>query len=60
MNFLIRCYHRIMLTYCAWQIRRTIRKMRADGKRLGLPSLDAYSNEAIIEGFRRLKKNKDD
>lgn len=51
-------YHLGMATYHGWCLRREIRRLRRMGKIYNLPSLDAYSDEAIIQGFINLQKEK--
>lgn len=41
-------YNKLRLKYNIWLLKRL-------GKKYGLPSLEGYSDEAIAEGFRRLK-----
>jgi len=46
-------YHWLMANYYGWRLHRIITKMKKMGKKHGLPSLDAYTDEQIVEGFRR-------
>lgn len=60
MSTIVRCYHWLMFHYYKWQMKREIIKMKQIGRENGLPSLDEYSDEAIVEGFRRLKQKCDE
>jgi hypothetical protein len=46
--FVLWPYSKIMLKYSIWSLKRY-------GRKVGLPSLDGYTDEEIVEGFRRLK-----
>lgn len=46
-------YHRIMAVYCGWRLRSEIRKFREAGRKAGLPLLDAYSDQQLVEGLRQ-------
>jgi hypothetical protein len=58
MRLLRRLYNWTMFRWHGWLLHRHVSKMRRAGKKHGLPSLDAYSDEGIVEGFRRLKSEK--
>lgn len=52
-------YHWFMANYWRLRLKFYIWKLKRKGKKHGLPSLDGYSDEAIVEGFRRLYESKD-
>jgi hypothetical protein len=43
-----------MYHYWGWRKRQTLRKLKRVGKQYGL-SLDEYSDDQIVEGFKQLK-----
>lgn len=51
-------YHWAMATYYGWSKRRLIQKFRLAGEKKGLPSLSCYTDDAIVEGLRRLHATK--
>ena len=44
--------------YYTWNLNRVIARIRKDVKKKNLGSLDEFSNEAIIEGFARVLRDK--
>ena len=48
-----RLYHQIMIWYYALKTKYLIRKMRKLSKTHNLPSLDAYTDEQIVEGIKQ-------
>lgn len=51
-------YHKIMLSYSTWRLKREIAKLKKQGKMHNLPSLDGYTDEQIVEGFRQYYEQK--
>lgn len=49
-------YHRFMAWYYGWRVKRLVRRLRLLGDRRGLPSLGRWSDEEVVEGFRRMMK----
>lgn len=51
-------YHCLMVKYCQAMIHWEISVLKAKGNKAGLSSLDDYSDESIVEGFRRLRDSR--
>lgn len=52
MGGLKRLYHKIMIWWWGWRIKRLIAKMRRVGKQHGLPPLDEWTDEQIVMGLK--------
>jgi hypothetical protein len=50
---LTRLYHRIMIWYYGWRIKRQVQYLRRMGKKHGLPSLDEWTDEQVVEGIKQ-------
>lgn len=48
-----RLYHKLMHKYYSWRLRRYVAYIRKIGRIHNLPSLDAYPDKAVVEGFRQ-------
>ena len=42
--------------FIAWRLHRMIAKFKRQGKAAGLPSLDRFTDEQIIEGIRQMRR----
>ena len=49
-------YHWLMYRYWGWRKHRSIAWPKRQGRKHGLPSLDDYTDDQIVEGFRQIHK----
>lgn len=47
------CYHLLMLAYCRVRPWLMLRRLRFVGWRHGLPSLGQWSDDQVVESFRK-------
>ena len=50
-------YKTILWKFLSWRLHREIAKYKRQVKFAGLPSLDEYTDEQIVEGIRRSKQD---